>query len=74
MSLRERARPGLGIIEPRLPSPAKVPPSAPGWLHETSCRRSKPLREARGGLFLPGFHPRSREVSMQNFHSLARSC
>jgi bifunctional non-homologous end joining protein LigD len=34
MSLRERARPGLGIIEPCLPSPAKVPPSGPGWLHE----------------------------------------
>jgi bifunctional non-homologous end joining protein LigD len=26
MSLRERTRPGLGIIEPCLPSPAKVPP------------------------------------------------
>ena len=32
--LRERTRPGLGIIEPCLPSPAKVPPSGPGWLHE----------------------------------------
>ena len=31
MSLRER---GLGIIEPCLPSPAKAPPSGPGWLHE----------------------------------------
>ena len=30
MSLREGTRPGLGIIEPYLPSPAK----APGWLHE----------------------------------------
>jgi hypothetical protein len=27
MSLRERTRPGLGIIEPCLPSPAKAPPS-----------------------------------------------
>jgi organic hydroperoxide reductase OsmC/OhrA len=27
-------RPGLGFIEPRLPSPAKAPPSGPGWLHE----------------------------------------
>jgi hypothetical protein len=27
MSLRERSRPGLGIIEPCLPSPAKAPPS-----------------------------------------------
>jgi bifunctional non-homologous end joining protein LigD len=34
MSLRERTRPGLGIIEPCLPSPAKGPPSGPGWLHE----------------------------------------
>jgi bifunctional non-homologous end joining protein LigD len=34
MSLRERTRPGLGIIEPCLPSPAKAPPSGPGWLHE----------------------------------------
>jgi bifunctional non-homologous end joining protein LigD len=25
---------GLGIIEPCLPSPAKAPPSGPGWLHE----------------------------------------
>ena len=29
MSLRERTRPGLGIIEPCLPSPAKAPPSGP---------------------------------------------
>jgi bifunctional non-homologous end joining protein LigD len=34
MSLRERTHPGLGIIEPCLPSPAKDPPSGPGWLHE----------------------------------------
>jgi bifunctional non-homologous end joining protein LigD len=34
MSLRERTRPGLGIIESCLPSPAKAPPSGPGWLHE----------------------------------------
>ena len=31
--LRERTR-RLGIIEPCLPSPAKAPPSGPGWLHE----------------------------------------
>src|ERR1700758_1494606 len=30
----ERSRQGLGIIEPCLPSPAKAPPSGPGWLHE----------------------------------------
>ena len=34
MSLGERTGPGLGIIEPCLPSPAKAPPSGPGWLHE----------------------------------------
>ena len=34
MSLRERTRPGLGIIESCLPSPAKAPPSGPGWIHE----------------------------------------
>jgi bifunctional non-homologous end joining protein LigD len=34
MSLREHTRPGLGIIEPCLPSPAKAPPFGPGWLHE----------------------------------------
>ena len=34
MSLRERTRPDLGIIEPCLPSPAKTPPSGAGWLHE----------------------------------------
>ena len=35
MSLRnERAAPRLGIIEPCLPTPAKAPPSGPGWIHE----------------------------------------
>ena len=34
MLLRERTRPGLGVIEPCLPSLAKVPPSGPGWLHK----------------------------------------
>jgi bifunctional non-homologous end joining protein LigD len=27
-------RPGPGFIEPCLPSPARAPPSGPGWLHE----------------------------------------
>ena len=27
-------RSGLGAIEPCLPSPAKAPPSGPGWIHE----------------------------------------
>jgi ATP-dependent DNA ligase len=34
MSSREPTHPGLGIIEPCLPSPAKAPPNGPGWLHE----------------------------------------
>jgi bifunctional non-homologous end joining protein LigD len=38
MSLDERTYPRLGIrlgiIEPCLPSPAKAPPSGPGWIHE----------------------------------------
>jgi bifunctional non-homologous end joining protein LigD len=38
MSLDERTYPRLairlGIIEPCLPSPAKAPPSGPGWVHE----------------------------------------
>ena len=34
MSLPERTRPGLGIIGPCLPSPAKAPPFGPGWIHE----------------------------------------
>ena len=35
MALRnERAAPRLGIIEPCLPSPAKAPPSGPGWIDE----------------------------------------
>jgi hypothetical protein len=32
--LRKRTRPGLGFVEPCLPSSAKVPPSGPGWIHE----------------------------------------
>ena len=34
MSLRERTRPGLGIIEPCLPSHAKAPLAGSGWIHE----------------------------------------
>jgi bifunctional non-homologous end joining protein LigD len=34
MSLRERTRPGLGIIAPCLSSSAKAPPCGSGWLHE----------------------------------------
>jgi putative ABC transport system substrate-binding protein len=38
MSLRERTRPGLGLIEPCLPSPAKAPPSGPGLEIEEQFR------------------------------------
>jgi len=45
MSLRERTRPGLGIIESCLPSPAKAPPSRPGWLHKAA--RGGDINDAR---------------------------
>jgi bifunctional non-homologous end joining protein LigD len=32
--LRKRTRPGLGFVEPCLPSSAKAPPSGSGWIHE----------------------------------------
>lgn len=32
--LRERTRRAVGFVEPCLPSPAKCPPSGPGWIHE----------------------------------------
>ena len=32
--LRERKSQLVGFIEPCLPSPAKVPPSGPNWIHE----------------------------------------
>jgi bifunctional non-homologous end joining protein LigD len=32
--LRMRNRNAVGFVEPCLPSPAKAPPSGPGWLHE----------------------------------------
>jgi bifunctional non-homologous end joining protein LigD len=34
MLWRVRTRPRLGIVEARLPSPAKVPPSGADWIHE----------------------------------------
>ena len=50
--LRERPPPGLGVIELCLPSPAKAPPSGPGWVHEfkhdgiriLACRDSAGVR------------------------------
>ena len=32
--LRERKSRLVGFIEPSLPTPAKVPPSGPEWIHE----------------------------------------
>ncbi|MFY9841206.1 MAG: hypothetical protein WAK55_33000 [Xanthobacteraceae bacterium] len=32
--LHERIRPQFGFFDPCLPSPAKAPPSGPGWIHE----------------------------------------
>jgi len=53
MSLRERTRPSLGIIEPCLPSPAKAPPSGPGWLHEIKHDGFRILaRRGSGGIRL----------------------
>jgi bifunctional non-homologous end joining protein LigD len=49
MSLRERTRPGLGIIKPCLPSPAKVPPSGPSWLHEIKHDGFRILARRNGG-------------------------
>src|SRR5204862_5828774 len=53
MSLRERTRPGLGIIEPCLLSPAKAPPSGPGWIHEIKHDGFRILaRRDSGGVWL----------------------
>jgi hypothetical protein len=54
MPLRERTRPGLGIIEPCLPSPAKVPPSGPGWLHEIKHDGFRILARRERGNKIPG--------------------
>jgi ATP-dependent DNA ligase len=48
MSLRERTHPGLGIIEPCLPSPAKAPPSGPGWIHEIKIDGEAIVANAKG--------------------------
>jgi bifunctional non-homologous end joining protein LigD len=49
MSLRESVAPRLGIIEPCLPSPAKVPPSGPGWIHEIKHDGFRILAKRDGG-------------------------
>lgn len=51
MSLRERTRPELGLIESCLPSPAKVPPSGPGWLHEINHDGFRLARDDFSGRF-----------------------
>src|SRR5947208_15420168 len=50
MSLLDRTLPGLGIIEPCLPSSAKAPPSGPGWIHEIKhdCFRIIARRDSAG--------------------------
>jgi hypothetical protein len=54
--LRDRVRPGLGIIEPYLPSPAKAPPNGPagytkssndGTITAPAARRQGSTNEAR---------------------------
>jgi bifunctional non-homologous end joining protein LigD len=46
----ERSSRAIGFIEPCLPSPAKAPPSGPGWLHEIKHDgfRILALRDAKG--------------------------
>jgi hypothetical protein len=50
MSLRERTRPGLGIIEPCLPSPAKASPYrsglCPHWVKVKNPKAPAAKREA----------------------------
>jgi bifunctional non-homologous end joining protein LigD len=57
MSLRECTPPGLGIIEPCLPSPTKAPRSGPGWLHEIKHDGSRILASRnRAGVRLTTRH------------------
>jgi ATP-dependent DNA ligase len=80
MSLRERTRPGLGIIEPCLPSPAKAPPSGPGWIHEIKHDGFRILARRNGaGVQLitragNDFSPRFPFIAMAVKSLPARSC
>ena len=46
----QRSHRAPGLIEPCLPSPAKAPPTGPGWLHEIKHDRFRilALRDAAG--------------------------
>ena len=68
MSLRERTRPGLGIVEPWLPSPAKAPPSGPGWIHEIKHDSFRILarKDATGVRLIT---PAPETISRLAFHS-----
>jgi len=78
--LPERTRPGLGIIEPCLPSPAKAPPSGPGWLHEIKHDGFRILaRRSGAGVQLitragNDFSPRFPFIAMAVKSLPARSC
>jgi ATP-dependent DNA ligase len=54
--LRLRSRPGLGFIEPCLPSPAKAPPSGPGWIHEIKHDGMR-IMARRDGSWCAANHP-----------------
>jgi ATP-dependent DNA ligase len=69
MSLRERTRPGLGIIEPCLPSPAKAPASGPGWIHEIKHDGFR-IMARRGGAGVRLFSRNGHDFTSR-FHLLA---
>jgi ATP-dependent DNA ligase len=62
--LRERTRPGSGIIEPCLPSPAKAPPSGSGWIHEIKHDGFRILAR-RGMLLMSGKHVALSPLNMR---------
>ncbi len=66
MSLREHTRPGLGIIEPCLPSPAERPPTGPGWLHEIKHDGFRIMARRDGA----GIHPPRQRL----YQSLSDHC
>jgi ATP-dependent DNA ligase len=72
MSLRERTRPGLGIIEPCLPLPAKAPPSGPGWLHEIKHDGFRIVSKRIGSLYRSGRSPHWVKVKNPNAPAVKR--
>lgn len=75
MSLRERTRPGLAIIEPCLPSPADRPPSGPGWLHEIKHdgMRIMARRDGAGIRLITRHGNDSRRGSLSRWRQFRRS-